>query len=654
MRLPSFIPPAPNPTPAWQEVSPGTGEFTALLNVIPEAAAVIDRTSRRVVIGNQLFWDMLDGDKHPSTQILLDQFLPDFGEGWSSGEERETEIILPRGKRMPAWASITWLDKSGRWLLLRMVSMNVRIWKETQARREENLLAVIETLAGLNTQTNLDDALQLLLETGARMLAATELCIYRANLKQHTFLRLKSYGSQMEALPETLPLDEPSSEYSQWVWNHNRRPTTKLQQAASALGFSSLIAVPIQYKNNRLGLLTVANLPHKDAHRQIKTLKILAEYVSSALNFYVTLEQLQQTNRKYRQSNAIREAIWAYSVNGMILLSPTLSILTLSAAAELMLGYNNREVIGKPVEDILVGVNNLPSALRLACQGVITPDLGNIKIHRRSGQVFPAHLQVISAQANGEISNIILLIQDLSEYEKNHALTEQLEQRAFLGEVTAIFAHEVRNPINNISTGLQLMDINLPTDDANHNLIERMQGDCNRLTHLMDSVLNFSKSMEYKLIPTQPGELIKRLIERWKPRMSQLNINPVFISPDNLPPILGDGRALEQVFTNLFSNALNAMQEKGGTLAIKLEKIEIANGHFLISISISDTGVGIAPENLEQIFQPFFTTSQQGTGLGLAITKRIVMAHKGTIRVNSFTGGTVFTLLFPAAESEPR
>ncbi len=145
--------------------------------------------------------------------------------------------------------------------------------------------------------------------------------------------------------------------------------------------------------------------------------------------------------------------------------------------------------------------------------------------------------------------------------------------------MTAIFAHEVRNPINNISTGLQLMEMNLTPDDPNRDLVERLQNDCNRLTHLMESVLTFAKPMEYKLIPIDLGDLLKKLMERWHPRMSRLNVSLHFHTGESTPLVLADGRALDQVFTNLVSNALTAMQEQGGTLAVKSgEKLKGA-GH---------------------------------------------------------------------------
>jgi PAS domain S-box-containing protein len=638
--------------PAWQGPLPGVGEFAALLNTTSDAIVVLDRASRQVSFGNQGFFELAGLDPLNPDPLLVDELLPEFGQGWSSGEEHETEISFPAGRKMPIWASITWLDKHGHWLLVKIVPLNVHKWRGMQNRREQDLLSYMEELAQINTRDDLDNALELVLRVGARMLAAQGLCVYRANMQERSLALVKTRGEPVAALPDSLPLDEPSAVYAPAMWLKNQRPVTQIQQAARGLGLDSLVSVPIEMNGSRLGLLAAANLPPQNARQMIENLELLAAYIASALNHYITLANLRRTLWEHSRSLATRDAIAANSLEGIILLNPASRVVDLNPAAELMLGYATREVVGQRVENILVGVDNLTAALRLAHQGVVSPDLGNIKMHRRSGQAFPAHLQVFPVQVGGERSSIVLLIRDMSEREEIRARTQQLEQRALLGEVTAIFAHEVRNPINNISTGLQLMEMNLEPGNPNLDMVERLQNDCNRLTHLMESVLAFAKPMEYKLIPTNLGGLMQKLMERWHPRISRLNIQSHFHTEEDTPLALADGRALDQVFTNLISNALTAMQEKGGVLAVKVEKVESGDSRPMVSVSISDTGPGIPAESREKVFEPFYTTNAQGTGLGLAITKRIVIAHKGNIEVNSFPGGTIFTVLLPCIESE--
>ncbi len=640
------------PLPSWRGVLPSTGEFAALLNVITDAAVVVDNPSRQVVFGNRGFFELCGADPFSPNPISLDELMPDFGDGWSSGEEYETVLHFPKGLRMAAWVSVTWLDKSGKWLLLRFVPLNVHHWRNMQSRHGQELLGFMEDLSRVTTQMDLDDALELVLNIGAQMLLARGLCIYRSNMTEHLLVRVMTWGGPSAALPENLPLDVPAAVYAPSLWTTNQRAVTDLQQAARDAGLSAVVSVPIELNGNRLGVLVAVELPTQNARQMIDALEIMATYIAAALNHYLTVNNLRRTVWEHSRALATRDAIAENSREGIILLSPAMRVLDLNPAAEMMLGYATQEVAGQRVENILIGVDQLPAALRLAHQAVSSPNLGNINLHRRSGLAFPAHLQVFPVLVNNEISSIVLLIRDTSEREEIRTRTQQLEQRALLGEVTAIFAHEVRNPINNISLSLQLMEMNLPEQDPQRETVARMQNDCNRLTHLMESVLSFAKPMEYKLAPTNVGNLMERMLDRWGPRLLRLSIQSrLTVNPD-LCMAMADPRALDQVFTNLVSNAINAMKDTGGVLAIKVEQIESRGSKPWISISVSDTGPGIPDEIREKIFEPFYTTSPQGTGLGLSITQRIILAHRGKIELTSFPGGTIFTVLLPGVESE--
>jgi signal transduction histidine kinase len=133
--------------------------------------------------------------------------------------------------------------------------------------------------------------------------------------------------------------------------------------------------------------------------------------------------------------------------------------------------------------------------------------------------------------------------------------------------------------------------------------------------------------------------------------MSRVNVEAFFQSEIAAPMVFGDARMLEQVFTNLISNAVDALGTRGkGTIAVKISQGSMVGNRPQIVITVSDDGPGIPEKVREHIFEPFVTTKSQGTGLGLAITKRIVTAHRGSITLNSFPGGTMFFVNLPASE----
>jgi signal transduction histidine kinase len=196
------------------------------------------------------------------------------------------------------------------------------------------------------------------------------------------------------------------------------------------------------------------------------------------------------------------------------------------------------------------------------------------------------------------------------------------------------------------------MEMKLPPDDPNREMVEHMKQDTDRLAHLMDSVLTFSRSTETKLGPMDLKVFLDQLVSRWRPRMYRANVNSELHIPPEIPRINGNEKSLEQVFTNLFTNALRAMAETGGTLSVRVKLLPQIGSSRHLQVDVSDTGIGIPPENLDTIFNPFFTTDPQGTGLGLAITQRIITAHKGSITVDSFPGGgTVFHIELPIIHS---
>jgi signal transduction histidine kinase len=192
------------------------------------------------------------------------------------------------------------------------------------------------------------------------------------------------------------------------------------------------------------------------------------------------------------------------------------------------------------------------------------------------------------------------------------------------------------------------MDQSLPDFD----LVNRMQNDCVRLTHLMDSVLSFSKPVEFNLANIDLGNLLSNLLERWGPRMRRLNIIANYEATTDKTLVVGDLRSLEQVFVNLVNNAVQAMEKTGGSLSIKAHEITTSETQPMVEVTVSDSGPGIPDDIRDHIFEPFMTTNQNGTGLGLAISKRIIAAHKGNIFVESFTGGTIFHVLLPKSNGD--
>jgi PAS domain S-box-containing protein len=345
----------------------------------------------------------------------------------------------------------------------------------------------------------------------------------------------------------------------------------------------------------------------------------------------------------------MRNVLAEHVREGVVVLGPDLNIREINPVAEVMLGYTENEVRNQPVESIIIGSERLVPALNSALEGVAIHDLGHSLLHHRDGRAFQALVEAIPVEKDNSVQAILIVITDISADEQNKVRTQQLEQRAVIGEVIQVFAHEVRNPINNISLTLEAMAGVLSPDDPNQDFVCRMQSDCFRLSHLMESILSSAKPLEPKFEKVELQFLLRKILERWRPRLSKVNVEPFLKLDPNVPPIKGDPRSLEQVFSNLISNSVDAMTKQGGgTLALKLSPINTIPNLSQVEITVTDDGPGIPDDLKEHIFEPFISNKPRGTGLGLAISKQIVTAHHGSIQVNTFPGGTVFQVVLPA------
>ncbi len=488
------------------------------------------------------------------------------------------------------------------------------------------------------------------LEAGGSLLDTSIIALYIGNSQKPSVRRVACSG-KIDIFPsEIYPLDiNHFLKSSIWTQGH-KSITTILHQEASAAGLSYLATCPVGdvESNVIIGILVAGGYHNNLPVNYLENLQILSDSVSNIINKNVLISNLKNVIKEDRQSLSILTFIKNTVNDGIISITPKLQIMEINPAAEIALGYRDIDIRGAEISEVIISNEDILPAIEKAIQGKITPGLGYIYLRRRDGTEFPAILSIYPIQYQNDILGAYLILQDKSECEFYQIKASQLEQRALLGEVTSIFAHEVRNPINNISTGLQLLAEEVKGDEISEDIIKRIHQDCIRLDNLMESVLTISRTGNYKFASLDIGEMLDNLILLWKPRIIKHNIETILTIPTEEILVYADRRALEQVFTNLITNAIQAMEDmKGGTLAIKLSQIATDNQRQFVQIDISDTGSGISPKNRSKIFEPFFSTKENGTGLGLPITKQIVTAHKGSINLTSFPGGTVFHVKLP-------
>jgi signal transduction histidine kinase len=262
--------------------------------------------------------------------------------------------------------------------------------------------------------------------------------------------------------------------------------------------------------------------------------------------------------------------------------------------------------------------------------------------------------------------NFASMVQKLSaaqkEVERQHRQQiSQVQHLASLGELAASVAHEIRNPLAGIKLAIQVLSKEPGLASDHRETMAEIMHSIERLDKTMADLLLYSRMRppEFQLISLP--EVIEGVLASMKEQFQLAGIQIERDLDPALPPLSLDSEQMARVFLNLFLNALQAMP-RGGTLKIKTRRCEPGYLHrqgFIVSedslpqndwaeVAVSDTGEGMPPEVLKEIFRPFFTTKAKGTGLGLSLSRRVVEQHQGYIFVRSEIGmGTTFFLLFP-------
>jgi len=630
----------------WRGKSPGIIEFGTMMNLLPQAALLFDRGRGIILQVNTELIKLTSFTQNELCGKEIKELLPELPiESLAQGEE--FNLLLKRRKRedISVIGRVNGLDAYGQWLLLDFVQAEKISQDRTPERITHNLLAMTR----LHEEPDLDHAVQKGLEILSSLLDAGLIGIYQAESDQPRLRRLAVFESST-VFPEEISSTDLARLSATTLWIPGKRVNTDIHRAARIANLDYLATTPLGDDRALSGLLVVGDHEKQPSEYLLPYIEIAGKYLGSTIQHFILINAVKKENEDLERRLAIDTVVVENTQEAIFVLNPDLTVAQLNPAAEVIFGYGAWEARGQVVENILIGSEKLLSSLEAACNGIPTRNMTNCSLHRRDGQAFPARVEVLPVLKDELLHAVLVFVIDNSENEQIRTHTQQLENRAELGEITAMFAHEIRNPINNISTGIQLLASRMSEDDPNQEVINKIQSDCTRLDHLMESVLAFSRPMEHRFEPVDIGILVVRLMDRYRPRMTRLNIVPFIQVEENCPKGMGDARALERVFINLINNAIDAMNKDGGTLAIKVSINHAVTNHTQIEVTVSDNGPGIPDEVREKLFEPFVTSKQKGTGLGLAITKRIVTAHQGSITVNTFPGGTVFHVYLPAIQ----
>lgn len=303
---------------------------------------------------------------------------------------------------------------------------------------------------------------------------------------------------------------------------------------------------------------------------------------------------------------------------------------------------------------------------RLDCSKVDCPSFGRVRCWATAGTFCHGTVQGAFAQKIGDCRECVVyrescgdeiqelvevfnqmvkdLKHNLQELEKVNTDKARMERLSALGEMATTVAHETKNPLNSIRLATSYLKKNFHGEILSE-FLSIIEEEVMRLNEITSDFLGFSKPAPLKVRMTDINALVKSTVELVRQEATDRNIEVIILTDEHVPPVPCDFSRMKQALLNLLLNAIDA-STAGNSISITTEAAGARMG-----LTVQDTGRGIPPEEIENIFKPFYTTKTRGSGLGLAIVDRIVKEHKGEITVESAPGkGTKFTILLPVYE----
>src|SRR5246127_5105503 len=511
---------------------------------------------------------------------------------------------------------------------------------------------LIEFGRELSSETDLNALLSSVVDRLSRTLAVDRIAIFlRAEEDSEQFVLSKSIGMNPTSRLDLTFLSAPRPGAAGHMFFENThqvpRETPGSQEAIARLDLNYYI--PCRAQQKTVAVLGLGKTTKGDylSSEDVELLETLGGYLGIAIQNGRLYASLQQKVAEYERLKAFNENI-VESINvGVMALDMEDRIESWNAQMEVMYALPRWQALTQTVHNIFppefveelhrvrqnAGINNLYK-FRLQ-----TPAKETRTVNVAIAPLVTRKFQVIGR---------LVIMDDITERVELEGQLSQADKLSSIGLLAAGVAHEVNTPLAVISSYTQMLAKQLQGDPQKSGLLEKITRQTFRASEIVNNLLNFSRTSGTEFANVDINKIITDTLALLEHQFKVSKITVESELTPNISPIQGNPGRLQQVFLNLFLNAKDAMPG-GGRLTVAS-----TNGE-MISVRVSDTGSGIAPEHIQRIYDPFFTTKTvpkegqtRGTGLGLSVTYGIIQEHAGKIRVESDPGaGTTFALDFP-------
>jgi two-component system NtrC family sensor kinase len=477
----------------------------------------------------------------------------------------------------------------------------------------------------------------------------------------------------------------PNNTFAGWVIRHRRsllinrtRPVPEaLEHLTTNLPPMSALSVPIMVGEHLIGLINAGKAHDNEAFSEVEQelLLLLSDQIAAAVERaqqHTRLMFVEACNRALMEH--VTDAVWLLDADGQ-------HIFDANPAAERLSGYSHASLLTVEPRTLLVGLYHTESehdgeAPTVATGNfVFTSENGNTPeptLCMKNGQSIPVVFHV-DRVARGDEQLLLVLAHDAS---ASRNLSQQLmqdEKFAAIRRLVAGIAHEINNPLQAVHNSLHLL-INRSQngdEEKRQRYLVMAQHEVEHLISIVKRILDIYQPSREGVRTIDQNDLLRSVLAQFQSSLHNGDVQLVEDLDAALPYVLGISSHLRQVYDNLLHNALDSMPD-GGLLTVRTFVSSGASAHTIsqteegapdgraqpsaagdmVVVEMSDTGKGIAPDELAKIFEPFYTTRSNSVGLGLAISYDIVDQHGGKLSVRSVLGsGTTFQIYLPAADS---
>ncbi|HEX8920229.1 MAG TPA: ATP-binding protein, partial [Pyrinomonadaceae bacterium] len=386
----------------------------------------------------------------------------------------------------------------------------------------------------------------------------------------------------------------------------------------------------------------------------VEILRTVSGYVAVAIENSLLYQEQQERAAELELLKEFNESI-VESINvGLLAVDLDGRVTRCNSALEKILGMRRHDAIGRRVEELFAEDFTETLSQVLGSSRWNLTELRHIyKLHTatRAGRSLVLNIALAPLQADSQGRTGALVV--LEDVTSRMRLEEQLQQReklSSIGLLAAGVAHEVNTPLTGVSSYTQMLMGMLPETDPKHALLQKVRRQADRASDIVNNLLNFSRTGgATEFTELSINQVMDDTLQLLEPQLRHSQIEIAREYDPDLPRAFGNAVKLQQVFTNLILNARDAIPDGG-----RITLFTASTDDETIVIEIADTGMGIAPENVAKIYDPFYTTKGvgRGTGLGLAVTYGIVQEHSGHIAVESTPGkGTTFRITLPTVST---